>query len=63
MFNKNKRKGMINQAVLDLRKYTPQALENVRLINSSLVIFSENPSEELMTAYGNVQTKNVAITL
>lgn len=58
-----KRKNIINEAMLDLRKYTPQALENVKMINSACVIFSENPSEELMTAYGNIKVKNVATTL
>lgn len=59
----SKRKSVINETVLDLRKYTPQALENVKLLNTCCVIFSENPSEDLMTAYGNIKTKNVAATL
>lgn len=62
-FNRNKKKNVINAALLDLRKYTPQALENVRTINSACVILPENPSEELMTAYGNIKVKNVASTL
>ena len=62
-FNRNKKKHIINEAILDLRKYTPQALENVKLLNSACVVFSENPSEELMTAYGNIKVKNVAATL
>lgn len=63
-FNRNKKKhSIINEAILDLRKYTPQALENVKLLNSACVVFSENPSEELMTAYGNIKIKNVAATL
>lgn len=62
-FSKNKNKKIINEAILDLRKYTPQALENVNLLNAACVVFSENPSEELMTAYGNIKTKNVAATL
>lgn len=62
-FNRNKKKHIINSAILDLRKYTPQALENVKMINAACVIFSNNPSEELMTAYGNIRTKNIAKTL
>lgn len=62
-FGKNKRKKIINEAVLDLRKYTPGALENVKIINAALVIFPENPGEALMDAYGNVKIKNVAATL
>ncbi len=62
-FNRNKKKHIINEAMLDLRKYTPQALENVKMINAACVIFSENPSAELMTAYGNIKIKNVATTL
>lgn len=63
LFNKNKRKNIINEAILDLRKYTPQALKHVKMINSSCVIFPVNPSEELMTEYGIVKVKNVATTL
>lgn len=59
----NRKNKVINESVLDLRKYTPQALENVRMLNCSCVIFSENPSEELMTAYGNISVKNVSATL
>lgn len=63
-FNRNTKKhSIINEAILDLRKYTPQALENVKMINSACVIFSENPSAELMTAYGNIKIKNIATTL
>lgn len=62
-FNKIKSKKIINEAILDLRKYTPQALEYVKLLNAAAVIFSENPDEELMNAYGNIKTKNVATTL
>ena len=62
-FGKNKRKKIINEAVLDLRKYTPGALENVKIINAALVIFPENSGEALMDAYGNVKIKNVAATL
>lgn len=59
----NRKNKVINESVLDLRKFTPQALENVRMLNCSCVIFSENPSEELMTAYGNISVKNVSATL
>lgn len=62
-FNRNKKKNVINEALLDLRKFTPQALENVAQINSACVIFPENPSDEFMSAYGNIKVKNVASTL
>lgn len=62
-FGKSKRKNIINEAVLDLRKYTPGALENVKIINAALVIFPENPGEALMDAYGKIKIKNVAVTL
>lgn len=55
----SKSKNIINQAVLDLRRYTSEALKNVKAINASSVIFPENPSEELMNAFGNVKYKNI----
>ncbi|MDE5985435.1 MAG: hypothetical protein K2H13_09300 [Eubacterium sp.] len=54
-----KSKNIINQAVLDLRRYTSDALKNVKTINASSVIMPENPSEELMNAFGNVKYKNI----
>lgn len=55
-----KSKNIINQAVLDLRRYTSDALKNVKTINASSVIMPENPSEELMNAFGNVKYKNIS---
>lgn len=60
LFNK---KNIINESALDLRHYSPKALEKAEIINAALVIFPEHPSEELMMAYGNVKTKNIAATI
>lgn len=62
-FSLNKRKNIINEPLLDLRKYTPSGLENVKIINAAIVILPENPSGELMNAYANVKIKNTSFTL
>lgn len=62
-FSLNKNKNIINEPLLDLRKYTPSGLENVKIINAATVILPENPSNDLMKAYANIKIKNVALTL
>lgn len=59
MFNKNKRKGIMNEGRLDLRYCTPQMFDNVKQMNIGTVICPEHPAGELMAAYGNVRKKNI----
>lgn len=62
LFNK---KQIINaQSVVDLREYTPKALEGIKSINAvAIVILPENPSPEFVEAYSKIHLNAVALTL
>ncbi len=57
-----KRKKVINaQTVLDLREYTPKALEEIKSINAvAVLILPENPTPEFMEAFSKIKLNAVA---
>lgn len=59
LFNKIK-KTVLNAATVDLRNYSPEALNKVGVINAAAVILPENPTNEYMEAYSNIRVKNMA---
>lgn len=54
-----KRKQTIQaQTLLDLRDYTPQALENIKAIQAvALLILPENPTSEFIEAFSKINLK------
>lgn len=56
-------KSVINSSNIDLRKYTPQALNKIKAINSALVLFPKNPTPEFIEAFSEIKEKNIANTL
>lgn len=60
-----KRKQVINaQSVVDLRDFTPKALEEIKSINAvAIVILPENPTSEFIEAYSKIHLNAVAMTL
>lgn len=49
-----------NQAYIDLRNFTPEALEKIESItNVTLVMLPENPTPEFTTAYAQIKKMNV----
>lgn len=64
MFKKFKMKTIHSQSVVDLRGYTPKALENIKRIEAvSLLLLPEKPSEEFMEAFSKITCDAVADTL
>ncbi|MCH5315522.1 MAG: hypothetical protein J1E81_06390 [Eubacterium sp.] len=55
-----RKKRLINAATVDLRNYSPEALNNLGVINAALVLLPENPTNEFMEAYSNIGVKNIA---
>lgn len=55
-------KKTVNAAMLDLRDYTPQALEKIRFINAAIIILPEEAEPEFYTAYAGIRI-NAATTL
>lgn len=53
-------KNTVNIPLLDLRRYSPQALANIKTLNAAVVIFPKEPDDALIEAYGNIARKNVA---
>ncbi len=52
---------IINQAYIDLRNFTPDALEKIkRIVNVALVMLPENPTPEFTEAYASIKKMNVA---
>lgn len=51
---------IINDAVLDLRKYTQKALEHIKIINAAVILLPTNPTEEFMEAYSKIQINSAA---
>lgn len=51
---------ILNDAVLDLRKYTPKALEHVKTINAAVILLPANPTDEFMEAYSKIQINSAA---
>lgn len=61
IFSKNKeKKNIINSAVVDLRNYTADALDNIKIINAATVLISANPEPDMIEAYSNIKVKNIA---
>lgn len=62
--NKNKstenKKNEINAAVIDLRSYSANALREIDIINSAVVIMPKNPDNEFIEAYTAIKEKNIA---
>lgn len=54
---------VINDAVLDLRAYTPNAMEHIEMINAAVIIMPSEPTPEFMEAYAKIPTKNAASTI
>lgn len=60
-----KRKQAIHaQSVVDLRDYTPQALNNIKTIEAvALLILPENPSDEFIEAFSKIKLEAVGFIL
>ena len=54
---------VINDAVLDLRTYTPNAMEHIEMINAAVIIMPSEPTPEFMEAYAKIPMKNAASTI
>lgn len=66
MFKKlfNKKQIIEAQSVVDLRDYTPQALNNIKSINAvALLILPENPVNEFIEAFSKIKLDAVGFTL
>lgn len=59
LFNKNK-KSKINSAILDLRNYSPQALMNIKEINSANTFIPDVQDDAFYEAFSMIKTKNIA---
>lgn len=61
MFKKLKKKTIQAVATLDLRQYTPKALEGIGKIRAvAMVILPENPSVEFVEAYSKIDKSAIA---
>ena len=59
-----KKQSIEAQAVVDLREYTPQALNNIKSIEAfALLILPENPSSEFIEAFSKIKLDAVGFTL
>ena len=56
-------KSVINSSNIDLRKYTPQALNKIKAIHASLVLLPKNPTPEFIEAFSEIKEKCIANTL
>lgn len=60
----NRKKGIHAQSVVDLRDYTPQALNNIKVIEAvALLILPENPSNEFIEAFSKIELSAVGFKL
>ena len=56
-----KKKSISAVATLDLRQYTPEALNEIKSINAvALILLPENPSPEFVSAYAQIKKSAVA---
>lgn len=59
-----KKQAIHAQSVVDLRDYTPQALNNIKVIEAvALLILPENPSNEFIEAFSKIQLDAVGFRL
>ncbi|MBQ4572665.1 MAG: hypothetical protein IJA80_05260 [Clostridia bacterium] len=59
-----KKQSIEAQAVVDLREYTPQALNNIKSIEAvALLILPENPSSEFIEAFSKIKLDAVGFKL
>lgn len=59
LFKKNK-KSKINSAILDLRNYSPQALMNIKEINSAITFIPDVQDSAFYEAFSMIAVKNIA---
>lgn len=59
-----KKQSIHAQSVVDLRDYTPQALNNIKVIEAvALLILPENPSDEFIEAFSKIKLDAVGFKL
>lgn len=64
MFKRFRKRIIHSQSVVDLREYTPKALENIKHIEAvSLLLLPEKPSEEFIEAFSKITCDAVSDTL
>ena len=59
MFKSFKKKTIHSQSVVDLREYTPKALENIKHIEAVLVAFAELTGLQLLVMWGKTVMCNI----
>ncbi len=64
MFKFKRKKTLYRLEYLDLRNHTPEALKNIKAIDTvAVLILPENPDEEFIKAFSSIKCKTVASTI